>query len=765
MGDEKKKALAAAMAAIEKQYGKGSVMVLGESKIPKMDVISSGCLSIDRAIGVGGYPKGRIIEIYGPESNGKCLTEDSYVLTATGYKTVKQIFNENGLDTFCVSKTVTMVYPLVNMNGEIENTTHFTFNGRKPTRVVSTESGTVINCTFNHPLRVLNKFGYPVWKKAGEIEKGDTLIGLVGTNVFGTTHIDNAYILGVLVADAYFGKTRISFTNDDADIKNAFKNGITSLIKNANILSYDNNDKGSVEYHINSKEFVQQFYADFGISSGKAKDKIVPEVIFNSDKETQVEFLKGFFDCEGSYTDGEIEVSSASEDLLKKVRLMLSNLGIQSSLRPKKAKNYPDNNYWRLGICGIDTITFVNVIGSNSNKVKSNYNKVLKRKTISRRIPYIQEIVKAYYQNISIDDRNRETNKIICDVLSKETNATTDILKKLLDYQSNDSLLTELVKYFSNPNLVYEVVSENEQGPEVPTFDFAMEKTHSFICEGIINHNTTVALHAIASCQQAGGTAAFIDAEHALDPHYAANLGVDVGSLIISQPDSGEQALDIAEQLIRSNAIDMIVVDSVAALVPQAELDGEMGDAFVGLQARMMSKAMRKLAGIISKSNCVAIFINQVREKIGVMYGNPETTGGGRALKFFSSVRLEVRRVEDIKVGTEKIGVRTKIKVVKNKVAPPFKEAIFEIHFGTGISQAADIIEIAVADGIIEKGGAWFNYKGQRFQGKDNLRKAIEEDVNLRTSLITDINNEEISTETPANMSSEEDTEDPFEEE
>lgn len=250
---------------------------------------------------------------------------------------------------------------------------------------------------------------------------------------------------------------------------------------------------------------------------------------------------------------------------------------------------------------------------------------------------------------------------------------------------------------------------------------------------------TTVTLHAIASCQKQGGLAAFIDAEHALDPMYAQKLGINLDELLISQPDSGEQALDIAESLVRSNAVDMVVIDSVAALVPQAELDGEMGDNFVGLQARMLSKCMRKMAGAINKSKCVCIFINQIREKVGVVYGPSETTTGGRALKYFASVRIEVRKIEDLKSGTDKIGVRTKAKVVKNKVAPPFKETAFEIYYGQGISQSADMIEIALADGIITKGGAWFTYGEQRWQGKDNLRKEIESNEELKQSLLNDL--------------------------
>jgi recombination protein RecA len=247
---------------------------------------------------------------------------------------------------------------------------------------------------------------------------------------------------------------------------------------------------------------------------------------------------------------------------------------------------------------------------------------------------------------------------------------------------------------------------------------------------------TTLALHVIAEAQKTGGMAAFVDAEHALDAPYARKLGVDIDNLLVSQPDNGEQALEIAEMLVRSGALDVCVIDSVAALVPKAELEGEMGDAHMGLQARLMSQALRKLTGIVSKSRTCMVFINQIREKIGVMFGNPETTTGGRALKFYASVRVDVRRVASIKDGDEVTGSRTKVKVVKNKIAPPFREAEFDIMYGEGISKEGDLIDVGVEKGIIEKTGAWFAYRGERLgQGRENVKQFLKENQDIRIQI------------------------------
>ena len=286
---------------------------------------------------------------------------------------------------------------------------------------------------------------------------------------------------------------------------------------------------------------------------------------------------------------------------------------------------------------------------------------------------------------------------------------------------------------------------------------------------------TTLALHMIAEAQKNGGEAAFIDAEHALDPIYARNLGVDIDNLIVSQPDTGEQALEIAEALVRSGAIDIIVVDSVAALVPKAEIDGDMGDAHVGLQARLMSQALRKLAGVLNKSNTVIVFINQLREKVGIMFGNPETTPGGRALKFYASVRLEIRKTENLKQDGTAIGSRVKVKVVKNKVAPPFREAEFDIVYGKGISKSGNILDLGVNLDIIEKSGSWFGYNDVRIgQGRENAKKYLEDNPKIMAEIekkIRDNYNEafEKSLDNPNNLESlksddEEDLEDDTEE-
>ena len=317
------------------------------------------------------------------------------------------------------------------------------------------------------------------------------------------------------------------------------------------------------------------------------------------------------------------------------------------------------------------------------------------------------------------------------------TAATTAFLTR---QTTADNILT-----FGSLQLALRQTTLNSHGEEVPvaqdsTFDIPSHSAVSRILR--VEHTgehpmyVRVALHMVAEVQKRGGIAGFIDAEHALDPVYAGNSGVDIDNLYISQPDNGEQALEIADTMVRSGAVDIIIIDSVAALVPKKEIEGEMGESVVGLQARLMSQALRKLTGVISKSNCIVVFINQLREKVGVMFGNPETTTGGRALKFYASVRMDVRRVETLKQGTEAIGNHVKVKIVKNKIAPPFKEAEFDIMYGKGISREGDVLDLAVKEGLVEKSGAWFAYEGAKIgQGRENAKLYLQEHPEIMETL------------------------------
>ena len=312
-----------------------------------------------------------------------------------------------------------------------------------------------------------------------------------------------------------------------------------------------------------------------------------------------------------------------------------------------------------------------------------------------------------------------------------------------------DAALTQIERTFGkgsimrlgqNTNIDIEAISTGSLGTDIALGIGGLPKGRIIEIYGPESSGkTTFALSVVAQAQKKGGICAFVDAEHALDPSYAKKIGVDIENLLVSQPDSGEQALEIADTLVRSGAIDVLVVDSVAALVPKAELEGEMGDSHMGLQARLMSQALRKLAGTVSRTNCIVVFINQLREKIGVMYGNPETTPGGRALKYFSSVRIDVRRIETLKVGGEMIGNRTRAKIVKNKVAPPFKEAEFDIIYGEGISKIGEIVDLGVKLDLIDKAGAWYTYGDVRVQGRDSMKEYLREHPDVSDKIEAEI--------------------------
>lgn len=735
MDEGKKKALEEAMKTIEKSYGKGAAMRLGDKPPVQMESTSTGSMLLDEALGIGGYPKGRIIEIYGPESSGKCLVPQTKILTPTGYKTITEIFKENGLDTVNTKKEVEVNYPLINKNGDIEETTHFVFNGKREVFETKTKTGRIINSTAKHPLCVIDENGLIVWRYTYQLKAGDVLVGRKGNMCFPETNLiseDEATLIGMFVADAHFAEKRLSFTNNSKEIKEFYEKNVLNIeeFKELTHKSYKQanyESSQSMEYHLNSLEKVSGFYERIGIKTGTAKDKSVPPVILNSGKEVQIAFLKGYFDCECHISDVNlnIEVMSASYQLLDEIQLMLNNLGIVSFLSEKIVKGCEQNHYYRLDIYSHNVLKFNDLIGFISKSRKETMSKCLNGNSYNweERIPNIEKLVVSYCNSLNKSDKSGKWCDWLNDIVTKPIQVAKDKLEALLETDSPNKQLKDLLLTYLDDNLYFDPVLSIEKKAAVPTFDFAMSTTHTFIAEGIINHNTTLTLHAIAEAQKKNGVCAFIDAEHALDPKYAKNLGVDTENLIVSQPDTGEQALEICEAFVRSGAVDLVVIDSVAALVPRAEIEGDMGQSHVGLQARLMSQALRKLAGVIHKTNTTVIFINQIREKVGVMFGSPETTSGGRALKFYASVRLDIRKRETLKDGTDMIGSKTKVKVVKNKVSPPFKEVEFDIMFGLGIDTYGEVVDLGVTKGIVDKAGSWFSYKGEKLgQGRENVK-------------------------------------------
>lgn len=724
--EEKKKALALAKDNINKTYGKRTVSNFSEIDVLPVETFSSGSLGLDLALGVGGYARGRIVELMGWESSGKCFVADTYIFTEDGLMTVEEIFKANGHNMDISNKEIecTSGLRLLNRYNEFEEVVSFTFNGRRKIRKITLDDGTNIRVTHNHPLLVLRGV-YPTWIKAQSIEPGDYIMKLNHPKVSSKDLISEkeATMLGILVADGYFGELRVSITNNDPEIIDYIENGFEEMI-GVGYKKYPS-ATNSFDYHFNSKEKVNEFYRKYGLKRGIAKDKHVPLCVRKSSLKVINAFLWGYLKCESYHSNNNADVTSASRKLIDEVQLLMSTMGLHSTCYRTIAKKYPDNEYWSL-----------------------NYSS--KQKTIEisdsySAIPGIQKEIQFLYS--CVEDKSRDSLEVFWDYMrtSKNHSLTKDAFNKMRPYfaEIKDDQALNLIRAIEDlfKNKICEVKKVESQDKE-PTFDFCMKETHSFIANGIVSHNTTSALHAIQDCQKKGGIASFIDAEHAFDPSYAESLGIDNGALEMHWPDSGDQGLEVAEQLIRSGAIDLMVIDSVAALIPKAELEGEMGDTKMGLHARLMGQAMRKLASIVKKTNTCLIFINQFREKIGAM-GNPITTSGGNALKFYASQRVEFWK-QAPKPNQKDDGIANsnfvRAKVIKNKLAPPFREHTFTIQYGEGIDDVKDLIEISSQLDIIQKSGSWYAYEGNKIaQGMNSAKQFMIDNPELMAEIYSKI--------------------------
>ncbi|PSL00991.1 protein RecA [Murinocardiopsis flavida] len=748
---DRDKALETALAQIERQFGKGSVMRLGDEDRPPIESIPTGAISLDAALGIGGIPRGRIVEIYGPESSGKCVVADTNIWTDYGLETVAEVFERANVD-LDGDQDVVDIRPLgirvVNENGDLERVDALTKNGLRMVNRIALRSGRSISTTLNHPLRVMSSGGHIVWRDAGELETGDYLVsarfGATEAASGGGISEDEAVFLGYLTAEGSLGfKGGICFTNGNPEVGAEFSAIVSSLF-DSEVRVKDK--KGGSDYLVYDTKLRKSIQEQFGLDYVKSAQKRVPRCVRTAGDKMQRAFLSALFEGDGWIdTSSSVGLGTASERLARDVQLLLYGLGIPASVYRKYNAEY-ERHYWSVIVNPSVAHRFLNEVGFRSQRraaqVEANF-RLSVRSSQFENIPHISGQIRDLRDAIGAD---RAFDDIAGDLLRSDVTlaCSRDRLHRIIEWAENrqhaisrsaQSILGHL-KGLAAEQFTYEEITDIEDAGLQPTFDIMVPETHSFIANGVLSHNTTVALHAVASAQAAGGIAAFVDAEHALDPVYAGKIGVNTDDLLLSQPDTGEQALEITDMLIRSGAVSIIVIDSVAALVPRAEIEGEMGDSHVGLQARLMSQALRKIAGALHTTGTTAVFINQLREKVGVMFGSPETTTGGKALKFYSSVRLDVRRIETLKDGTDAVANRTRVKVVKNKVAPPFKQAEFDIVYGVGISREGGLIDIGVEQGIVRKSGAWYTYEGTQLgQGKENARTFLRENVDLSNEI------------------------------
>jgi protein RecA len=754
---DRDKALDVALANIEKQFGKGSLMKLGDEAAVKVAAIPTGALSLDIALGIGGLPRGRVVEVFGPESSGKCLVAGTYVWTDHGLETIEELFSRVDQPATCKSRVTDVSsfgVRLVNEESQLEAMAGVTHNNRKPVWRIEVDSGRHVEATANHPLRVLNERGRIVWRKVADLRDGDVLVSALfgAETATGGSDLseDEAVLLGYLVAEGSLGESNrnaVTFTNaHDPDVFDEYVALLEQVlgVDPARVRTYADKD-----HKVHDTALRQRLVDDYGLGFGLSPDKEVPHAVRTGGPKIQRAFLSALYEGDGWIESGpEVGLTTASRTLAEQVQLLLYGLGIPASLRTRH-HNELERDYHTV-LVGPGAVTrFLEQVGFRSQRragqVAAHVAAAPGTQPASRHehLPFLAELLVDLRDAIGGD---RELDGLIndlrrSDLTGRPCGSIDCSPRRLLEVlgwiekqhvpASARPIVAQLHELAARP-LTYERITSIEPAGSVPTFDVVVPGTHSFLANGVLSHNTTVALHAVAEAQRAGGIAAFIDAEHALDPQYAKALGVDINELLVSQPDTGEQALEIADMLIRSSAVDIIVIDSVAALTPRAEIEGEMGDTHVGLQARLMSQALRKLAGSLNRSKTCAVFINQLREKVGVMFGSPETTPGGRALKFYSSVRLDVRRIETLKDGTDAVGNRVRVKVVKNKVAPPFRQAEFDILYGEGISKEGSLIDVGVEEGIIRKAGAWYTYEGDQLgQGKENARNFLKEHTDV----------------------------------
>lgn len=704
------------------------------TKIPNLDYILGG-----------GIPFGRVTEIYGKNQSGKCLTKDTLVLTPGGYKTVEDVFEQSGNTTTATKKTVPAEVELINRHGEVEKTSHLTFNGNLPLLSIKTRTGSKQKVTKNHPLLVMSDEGLGVheWKKAGHLKVGDYVVSRRGDNVFGTDNTlskHEAYVVGMLVADGSYANTRLSFTNNQENLVEMVEDYFSSL--GGEPKKYKKEGSDSYDIHLNNKKIVNEWYAKLGLQPGKAIDKAVPKAILESPEDVQVAFISGYFECESSLGKNHLEVTSASLVLLSQIQVMLKNMGIVTSLKNKKVKAYPDTHYETLQVYGENLLKLVGKLEFTTQQRKGSVD--IQKETVPVEgkgsfdiVPNIQSLLKAYYNTTDPALRTRETYTVV-NGMSKYKNSVgrklvTNLLELLPDGNARlKGLLEDAIK----PEFFYDRVVSVDNLSEEPTFDFVLPETRSFIAESNINHNSTLAVNLTKNAQEFNIPTIWIDVEGTTTVDTLSSIGVDptLDNIFIIQPAEGEfltveairEKIKAIAEIFSESYPDMpilIIWDSLAQTPAQTELKDNYNDDRMGVKAKSITSMANQLGQIINKTNIAFIIINQARDdlKANPMFPTIKSTGG-RAMEHWASLRLEVQKASQIKekivlptgeTKEEYVGHIFRVKTKKSKVSTPNRQAeTFLISRPyTGLDFIENVYRQAVDEYKFISKGAWRKYQ------------------------------------------------------